>query len=230
MRDREFASFPATAAQIAATGHTLSGYASVFNYPIDSGVPSFAQTTYVRPGAFTKTLKENVDKVKSLFNHGLDPRYGKLPIGRVTDLHQDAHGLWGEVELHDGPDNQNIIAALASGSLNSMSIAFEVTQEAYNDDRSERYIQQAKLFEFGPVTFPANEAATASLHSLGEFVAAVTPAASSEDEQTETPAPGDRESIPDPGRLIWMVHLQESLTMHDERAQELAERFKALGA
>jgi HK97 family phage prohead protease len=228
MKEREFASFPVELAQVAAAGRTMTGYASVFNYPIDSGVHGFEQTTFVRPGAFTKTLNENKAQVKVLFNHGLDPRYGKLPIGVPTKLEQNGRGLYAEVDLHDGPDNQNIIAALRSGALNAMSIQFEVTDEAYNDDRSERYIQALKLYEFGPVTFPANEAATASLHSLPDFVSAVTPPPESESDQTEASSDEGRESTPDVDRLTWSRNASRKLEAEDEALEAMAARIRRL--
>jgi HK97 family phage prohead protease len=229
MREREFASFPVELAQVAADGRTMTGYASVFNYPIDSGVRGFDQTTYVRPGAFTKTLKENLNQVKVLFNHGLDPRYGKLPIGVPTILKQNEQGLYAEVKLHDGPDNQNIIAALASGALNAMSIQFEVTDEDYNDDRSERNIRALKLYEFGPVTFPANEAATASLHSLPDFVAAVTPDSESESDQTEpSEAEGRQKGTLDQDRLTWSRTASRKLEAEDADLEAMAARIKQL--
>ena len=168
MREREFASFPVELAQISTRGRTMKGYASVFNYPIESGRD---QTTFVKPGAFTKTLKENRAAIQVLVNHGMDPRYGMLPIGTVQVLEERERGLYAEVDLHDGPDNDNIKAALASGALRAQSIQFEAMQESFNDDNTERYIEQVKLYEFGPVTFPANEAATASLHSLDRLTA-----------------------------------------------------------
>jgi HK97 family phage prohead protease len=169
MRERFIADIPCELAQVEAKGRTLKGYASVFNYPIDSGSARHPQTTFVKPGAFTRTLNNNRSQVQVLFNHGHDPRYGELPIGVIKKLEEDGRGLYAEVELHDGPDNENIRAALASGALRAMSIQFETLAEEFNADRTERNIREVKLWEFGPVTFPANEAATASLHSLAEF-------------------------------------------------------------
>ena len=94
MRPREFASFGLEVARVETAGTRLTGYASVFNFPIDESAGRFKRTTFVRPGAFTKTLKENGDQVQVLFNHGLDQRYGQLPIGRTVDLHEDKTGLW----------------------------------------------------------------------------------------------------------------------------------------
>lgn len=172
MRERLFASLPEQMAKGTVEGHTLTGYASAFNYPIETiETALFGQKTYMMPGAFKRTLAQTpLDQIKVLFNHGFDPRYGKLPIGIPVDLHEDRTGLAAQAELHDGPDNANIIAALRQGSLNAMSIQFEVVDEDYSDDRSERYIREVKLFEFGPVTFPANLGATAQLNSADELV------------------------------------------------------------
>lgn len=166
IRERLVADLPTELAQIETKGRMLEGYASVFDHPIDSGTRGHPQTTYVRPGAFTRTLKNNRDQIQVLFNHGHDPRYGELPIGTIKQLEEDRRGLRASVELHDGPDNENIRAALASGALRAMSIQFETMQEDFSEDGTERNIREVKLWEFGPVTFPANTAAVASLHSL----------------------------------------------------------------
>lgn len=222
MRERLLADIPAEIASAKTSGNLMSGYASVFNYPIDSGVPSHPQTTYVMPGAFTKTLNENRDMIQVLFNHGMDPRYGQLPIGRVQDIKQDRHGLFTQVELHDGPDNENIRAALAQGALRAMSIQFEVMQQDYSDDRSERYLQQLKLWEFGPVTFPANEAATAQLHSANLW----TP--NSEAEASEQ---GDRETTsPDADRITLLLTLAARIDANRESLEKQEERWRRLGS
>lgn len=165
VRQREYASFGTELAQATVSGRTLEGYGSVTDYPIDTSLYGTKQTTYVRKGAFKKTIAERFDQIQLLYNHGQDPAFGFLPIGRINELKEDDHGLYVKGELHDAPAVQNVKAALASGALRAMSIQFETTQESYNDDRSERYIEQLKLYEVGPVTFPANEAAFATLHS-----------------------------------------------------------------
>ena len=212
-KPREFASFGLEVAKANTSGNTLSGYASVFNYPIESGVRGFEQTTYLRPGAFKRTLQQNRDNIQVLFNHGMDPRYGGLPIGVVKELHEDSHGLWSEVELHGGPDNENIRAALASGALRAQSIQFEVVKEDYNDDRSERNIREVKLYEFGPVTFPANEAATASLHSVAL-------------PQPEAPVVETRDSTLDEARLTLVMRNTRQMESYDKQVEDFEKWLK----
>lgn len=197
MREREFASFSTDLAQVKAAGRTLTGYASVFNYPIDSGNHLHPQTTFVRPGAFTKTLNEHRDQIQVLVNHGMDPKWGMSPIATVRSLDQDSHGLRVEADIIDDPSFDPIVASLKAGAFRAMSIQFETTKESFNDDRTQRNLEEVALWEFGPVTFPANAAAVASLHSITDFTQAV-----SLDDQS-------RESTLDESRRTWMKQLDE---------------------
>jgi len=208
MREREFASFPMELAQMASEGRTLRGYASVFNYPIDSGTTHHSQTTFVRPGAFTKTLQENRDRVQVLVNHGMDARWGMSPVAVVKEMEQDAHGLRIAAEIIDHPEFDPIVASLKAGALRAMSIQFETTKESFNEERTERNLDEVALWEFGPVTFPANAAATASLHSLNEFTT-----------QAEPLADESRESTLVVSRSTWFI---EHLRAGDRRDTELA--------
>jgi HK97 family phage prohead protease len=222
MRERLVADIPRELAQVETRGRMLEGYASVFDWPIESGTASRPQTTFVKPGAFTRTLNNNRDQIQVMFNHGHDPRYGELPIGTIKDLREDSRGLRASVELHDGPDNENIRAALASGALRAMSIQFETINEDFNDDRTERNLRELKLWEFGPVAFPANTAAVASLHSLAAYAVdleAVTAQADSTEHQPEAPGSEARESTLDPARLTWMREIQRR---YERQGEELA--------
>jgi HK97 family phage prohead protease len=222
MRERLVADIPRELAQVETRGRMLEGYASVFDWPIESGTASRPQTTFVKPGAFTRTLNNNRDQIQVMFNHGHDPRYGELPIGTIKDLREDSRGLRASVELHDGPGNDDIRAALASGALRAMSIQFETINEDFNDDRTERNLRELKLWEFGPVAFPANTAAVASLHSLAAYAVdleAVTAQADSTEHQPEAPGSEARESTLDPARLTWMREIQRR---YERQGEELA--------
>jgi HK97 family phage prohead protease len=164
----EYASVQRELAQAGMKGRTLTGYASVFDYPIEAGTQSHPQTHFVKQGAFNRTLEKHPTP-QVLLNHGQDPQVGQKPLGVPEVVKVDPRGLYVEVPLDKTSYNDDIIVSLASGALRGMSIMFETEQESYNEDRTERYIEQVRLYEFGPVTFPANEAATASLHSLRDF-------------------------------------------------------------
>lgn len=168
----EIMSFGIELAQAKIEDRRLVGYASVFNYPIDSGTRRFRQKTYVRPGFFDRTLEKNRDMIQVLYHHGLDPQVGTIPLGKPEVMQPDKTGLWTETPLAKTRFNEEtLVPLLEAGALRAMSIQFVTEQESFNDDRTERNLEQGRLYEFGPTPFPANEASTAALHSLESFFA-----------------------------------------------------------
>ncbi len=133
----------------------------------------------VAPGALDKTLAERGDKIKVLFNHGFDPQIGDKPLGKPEVMEPRTAGLWTETPLADTSYNKDIRALLASGAVDGMSFRFSVKREDINvpdeasddnpDRLEERTIRELKLFEFGPVTFPAYEATTAGVRARDAY-------------------------------------------------------------
>jgi hypothetical protein len=61
---------------------------------------------------------------------------------------------------------------MRDGAIDGMSFRFSVVQEEWNKPKRglpERTITELKLFEFGPVTFPAYEATSVGIRSRGDF-------------------------------------------------------------
>ena len=166
---------PLTEVRASEDGNTLFGYGAVFNEPtvIDSWEGRFEEV--IAPGAFAKTIKERGNKIKILFNHGFDPQIGDKPLGKPTELKEDERGLYVEVPLDDTSYNKDIKASLASGALDGMSFRFSVTKEQWDEsderDLPLRTIQEVKLYELGPVTFPAYEATTAGVRARPAYEA-----------------------------------------------------------
>jgi HK97 family phage prohead protease len=153
---------------------TLHGYAAVFNEDtvIDSWEGRF--TERIAPGAFKKTLAERGDKVKVLFNHGFDPQIGDKPLGKPSRQEEDETGLVVEVPLDDTSYNRDLVASLRSGALDGMSFRFSVTREEWEDEDEEmpvRTLKEVRLYEYGPVTFPAYEATTAGVRARDAYQA-----------------------------------------------------------
>lgn len=125
-------------------------------------------------GAFGKTFSENARNVKVLFNHGYDPQVGDKVLGPIRSLTEEPDSPVGVVELLDTSYNRDLMPGLEAGVYGS-SFRFRVIKDEWNDEpgRSEhnpegipeRTIKEVRLFEFGPVTFPANPAATAGIRS-----------------------------------------------------------------
>jgi HK97 family phage prohead protease len=131
------------------------------------------------PGAFKKTIDEGRGKIRMLFQHGRDPEIGDRPIGEITELREDDLGAYYEARLLDGLPTL-IVEGLRAG-LYGASMRFKSMRERENQDpeRSEmnpdgileRTVVEARVPEFGPVTFPQYANASAGLRSLtDEFV------------------------------------------------------------
>lgn len=126
-------------------------------------------------GAFAKTMAEQGSRVKVLFNHGGDPQIGDKVLGLAEDLREDPDSAAGDVPLLDTSYNRDLLPGIEAGAYGS-SFMFRVIQDAWNDEpgRSdhnpeglpERTIKEVRLFEFGPVTWPANASATAGIRSM----------------------------------------------------------------
>lgn len=126
-------------------------------------------------GAFAKTISESGLRTKVLFNHGHDFHIGEKLLGQVESLSEEADSPVGIVPLFDTSYNRDLLPGLQAGAYGS-SFMFRVVKEEWNDDpgRSdhnpdgipERTITEVRLFEFGPVTWPANPEATAGMRCV----------------------------------------------------------------
>jgi HK97 family phage prohead protease len=134
----------------------------------------------IAPGAFARTMKNNRDGMRVLFQHGRDPQVGDKPLGPITDLREDDIGAAYEVRMLDTSYNRDLIPGLREG-LYGASFRFSVLREEFNMEPGvsdinpagipERTIQEARVSEFGPVTFPAYADATAGIRSMtDEFI------------------------------------------------------------
>lgn len=144
-------------------------------YEVDSVWEGNFMETIAR-GSAKKTISENLKDVRALFQHGMDPQIGDKPLGPIATLRDEDEGPYYEVPLLDAKYvREDILPGLEAGLYGS-SFRFRVMREewldepkssATNPDRlPERTIKEFRLFEFGPVTFPANPAATAGVRSL----------------------------------------------------------------
>lgn len=123
-------------------------------------------------GAFRKTIKENRDNIKVLYDHGYDFQIGNKILGPIDDLREDPDSALGVVPLFDTSYNRDLLPGLEAGVYGS-SFRFRVIRDEWNDEPGksshnpdgipERTIKEVRLFEFGPVTFPANPDATAGV-------------------------------------------------------------------
>lgn len=155
--------FAVTRSETDDDGLTLEGYASVFNTPtsIRDWEGEYVET--VAPGAFTKTLSERTPILQ--FDHGTHPMIGSIPLGVVQTAREDDHGLFIRSRLSDNWLVQPVRDAIADGAITGMSFQFEVLKQEWSQDRSERTIREVKLYEVGPVVWPAYEQTSVGVRS-----------------------------------------------------------------
>lgn len=142
---------------------TITGYGAVFYKEGDSGTEYQLWDDMVErimPGAFDRALRE--DDVRSLFNH--DPN---LILGRnkasTLRLSIDAVGL--KYEVDPPAARGDVVEALQRGDVDGSSFMFEITEVVWReiDKLYVREILGVKLWEVGPVVFPAYESSTSGL-------------------------------------------------------------------
>lgn len=155
---------------------TLTGHFAVFNTWTEiNSVYEGRFLERIAPGAFKKTFRENGDAMRVLFQHGRDPQIGDKPLGPIEALEEDERGAYYEVPLLDTDYNRELVPGLEA-ELYGSSFRFAVIKESLNkapkrsahnpEGLPERTVTEAKVHEFGPVTFPAYTNATAGVRSL----------------------------------------------------------------
>jgi len=136
----------------------------------------------ISPTAFNKTFAENRAGMKVLYDHGHDPQIGNKPLGPIQELRATDTGAYYEVPLFDTSYNRDLVPGLKAGVYGA-SFRFKVMREEFvkspeqadhnPNGLPERTITEARVMEFGPVTFPAYEGATAGVRSLtDEYIVA----------------------------------------------------------
>jgi phage head maturation protease len=156
---------------------------SPFNswYRIDSfWEGSFLERTV--PGAFKRTIashnkatKVDAHNIKTLFNHGQDMFIGQKLLGDIDELVEDSDSPRSTVWLWDTSYNRDLLPGLRSGAYGS-SFMFRVVKEEWNEEPGqsehnpdglpERTVKEARVFEAGPVTWPASPTASAGMRCV----------------------------------------------------------------
>lgn len=153
---------------------TLTGHFAVWN--IWTEIRSAYEGNFMErfdPSSMTKTLSEHRPKV--MFNHGKDPSIGEKLLGTPLRVEPDQEGAFYAVPLFDTAYNRELIPALDAGEYGA-SFRFSVIREdvVQRPPRSEwnprgipeRTVQEARVMEFGPVSYPQYVEATAGLRSM----------------------------------------------------------------
>ncbi len=149
----------------------IEGYASVFNKR-SQDLGGFYEV--VSPGAFAKTIQEA--DVRALLNH--DPNFvlGRNRSGTLRMV-EDGSGLHYEVDLPDTTIGRDLAISMERGDINQSSFGFRMVKDDWGLDENEqvfRTLQEVRLFDVSPVTYPAYLDATSGIGSRALEVLAET--------------------------------------------------------
>jgi len=124
----------------------------------------------IMPGTFDRAISE-ADDARGLFNHDPNMLLGRVSAGTLT-LASTAKGLGYEITPGETQVAADVMVHIERGDLSGSSFAFEVTdQEVRTENGIDiREIRGVKLYDVGPVTYPAYEATEADVRSLRERI------------------------------------------------------------
>ncbi len=133
-------------------GRTIEFYGSVFGNVDSAG-------ERVERGAFAKTIAERMpSQLIKVFRNHWDP------IGMPIELREDEFGLFCKGKIDRTAIGDEALEQCTSGTLAHASFMYRVLQWRREDDedgggREVLVLTELKLYETGPVNFPANELA-----------------------------------------------------------------------
>ncbi len=123
----------------------IKGYGSYFgNKDSDNDV--------IMKGAYKKTIAENGDRVKYLYQHDMNQ-----PIGKMTELYEDDKGLVFVAEIAKTQLGNDVVQLMKSGVITENSVGIMPIQK--NNKGDYREINEVKLYEISAVTLAANDQA-----------------------------------------------------------------------
>ncbi len=145
-------------------------------------IDSFWEGTFLErtvPGAFKRTFDHHraggLSGFKTLFNHGGDLYIGDKLLGDVERLTEESDSPVSLVRLWDTSYNRDLLPGLRSGAYRS-SFMFQAIRDEWNEEPEksdhnpdglpERTLKEVRVLEAGPVTWPANPAASAGMRCL----------------------------------------------------------------
>ena len=123
----------------------IKGYGSYFgNKDSDNDV--------IVKGAYKKTIAENGERVKYLYQHDMNQ-----PIGKMTELYEDDKGLVFVAEIAKTQLGKDVVELMKTGVITENSVGIMPIQKENKGDHRE--IKEVKLYEISAVTLAANDQA-----------------------------------------------------------------------
>jgi len=123
----------------------VKGYGSYFNN-------KDADDDVIMRGAYRKTIEENGERVKYLYQHNM-----MQPIGKMKELYEDDKGLMFVAEVPKTQLGKDVIALMKAGVITENSVG--ILPIVKQDKGDYRELKEVKLFEISAVTLAANDQA-----------------------------------------------------------------------
>jgi Escherichia/Staphylococcus phage prohead protease len=147
----------------------FAGYASVTDRRYSVG--GFTET--IERGAFKRTLGEDPDVVFLVAHEGLPLARTKRSQGTAElpgklVLSEDERGLKVDATFDpEDPDAKRLELKMRNGLIDQMSFAFRATDDAWNDDWTDRTVKAVSIHggDVSTVVFGANTASTGSIRA-----------------------------------------------------------------
>lgn len=140
----------------------IEGYSAVFYNESNDGTEYRVGPYRERIGrrAFSRAINENHD-TRCLFNHDASLLLGRTTAGTCT-LSVDDMGLRFRASMPDTQLGRDVATLMERGDITGCSFAFEIMDESepvrQEDGTYVVEIRDLKLYDVGPVTYPAYEA------------------------------------------------------------------------
>lgn len=108
----------------------------------------------IKKGSFLKTIAENRERMKFLWQHDMAE-----PIGKFLEMFEDENGLYIKAKISNTDVGSKAMQLIRDGVLDEMSIGYETIKDEYDRQNNVRYIKEVKLYEVSIVTIAANSLA-----------------------------------------------------------------------
>ena len=106
----------------------------------------------IEKGAYTKTIQENRNRIKYLYQHRIDK-----PIGKMVELNETDLGLEFVAEIATKTSlGKDVFEMIKAGVITENSVGFRTMKEKYDQVEKVNRIKEVKLYEISAVTLAAN--------------------------------------------------------------------------
>lgn len=122
----------------------IVGYASRFGNVDSHG-------DIIVKGAYSRTIKHNASRIKSLMHH--DP---VMIVGKPEVLKEDEYGLLTETRVSDTALGRDLLTLVEDGVIDEMSVGFIPIKEEFNKSDGVNYIKEIRLVEYSFVSLASN--------------------------------------------------------------------------